>query len=190
MYPGEEFGQGDILEAGGSLLDIPGVAKAVEYVKAQVGAFFQLPQRLRAATEKSARLLSVASSKGRDLESAELVAVQKTIASLRSTYAETEKKVSWVLDQLKAAGFGALPLALVGVAIAVAGTMAYLFRATSFNESLLDKIEKKVLTPAEAAALFGKRPLLGLNLGGLFLPLALAGGAYAAYKFLGKKRAA
>lgn len=173
----------------GGITAIPGVGDAVNYIKAKVGEFFQLPARIGKAQKRAAALVDIASSKRMSTESAELLGIQGALASVKKTYNETESKLTGLLDMLKVAGFGALPLALIAVAVPIAAAMAYLFKTTSFNEKLLDKIEKKVITPKEAAELFGPKPLLGLDFGSLVIPALVVGGGLVAYKYFGRRPA-
>ncbi len=167
---------------------IPGATDAINYVKAQVGKFFQLPQRIKAAQDRATALRAAATGKGFNTEAAEAGAVQGALTSLSGTYASTEKKLTGLLDGMKAAGFGALPVALLAVAVAVAASMAYLFKTISFNESVLDKIEKKVLTPKEAQELFGKSPLLGIDVPWWLWGAGIAIGGYVLYEKFGRGR--
>jgi hypothetical protein len=160
-----------------SISAIPGVETALLTIKAQVGKFFELPLRIRRALDRAAKLQLAANTKGLSAEAAALVGLSRALESLRSLYATTEGKLRSVLDDLKTYGLGFLPIALGLAALGVAATMAYLFKTVSFQESVLDKIEKKVLTPAEAEAVFGRKPAVELNLlGGAALPVLLVAG--------------
>lgn len=168
--------------AKGALTALPGVSDAVNYVKAKVGQFFGLPARIAAASRKAEQLRQIAQNKGLSSEAAQIGAVQSALLQLQSKYTETESKVGPLLEQLKGAGFGlaVIPIAIVSAAAAVAAAMAYLFQGVSFNEDLLTKIEKKVITPQEATALFGPKPLIGIDFKSLLLPVGLlVGGAVA-----------
>lgn len=169
--------------AKGAVTALPGVSDAINYVKKQVGAFFGLPARIAAAARKAESLRQVAQNKGLTKEAAEIGAVQSALILLQGKYTETETKVGPLLEQLKGAGFGVLPvlpIALITAAAAVAAAMAYLFKGVSFNEDLLNKIERKVVTAQEAAALFGPRPIVGIDFKSLLLPAGLVvGGLFA-----------
>lgn len=166
---------------------VPGATDAINYVKAQVGKFFQLPQRIKAAQQRAQTLQAAAAGKGMSTEAGEAAAVLSALSSASGTYTSTESKLTGVLDAMKAAGFGALPVVVLGVAVAVAASMAYLFKTVSFNETVLDKIEKKVLTPKEAQELFGKTPLLGIDIPWWLWGAGIAVGGYVLYEKFGKR---
>lgn len=168
---------------GSALTSMPAVSDAVNYVKRKVGEFFGLPARIAKAARRAQELKQIAQMKNLSKEAAELGAIQSALVFLQGKYNETEAKVSPLLEQLKASGFGLaplIPIAIISAAVAVAAAMAYLFKGVSFNEQLLDKVEKKVITPAEATALFGPRPFLGIDFGKILLPAGLVvGGLFA-----------
>lgn len=155
---------------------IPGVQEAVNYIKGKVGDFFQLPSRITAGIKKAIQLNEVARAKGKSVQASEALAVKLVFDKARSSYNSLEAKLKTVLDALKSAGLGIIPFIVIGAALALAAGMALLFKTVSFNEKVLSDIENKILTPEEAAGLFGKRPWFGGLLGGLGTPLLLLGG--------------
>ena len=164
---------------------IPGVQEAVNYIKGKVGEFFQLPSRITAGIKKAIQLNEVARAKNKPGYAAEALAVKVVFDKARGTYTSLESKLKTVLDALKAAGLGLLPLIVIGAAITLAAGMALLFKQVSFSEKVLSDIENKILTPEEAAGLFGRRPLFGGLLAGLTTPIILIGGALLALMFFG-----
>ena len=164
----------------------PAFQSAVNVVKGKVGEFFQLPGRIDAAMKKANILLSQAQAKGKNLEAGEVSGLISFLNSLKSKYTSTESKLKSVLDSLKVAGLGVIPLVLVTAVIAVAASVTYLIKSIYATERALDAVEKKILSPEEANKLFGG---FGLNLGGITTPLiliAVVGIGLMAFKGRGK----
>lgn len=143
---------------------LPGVQNAIDSIKAYMGEFLGLPRRITAAMDKADRLKRLAQDKGDNTATAKVVASASALSNLRVQYAKAETKVKWLLDQLKAAGFGVLPVAVALAAVTIAGTVVYLIKSVSYQERLLADVEKG-LVPASALGAGGWAGALG-SIGG------------------------
>lgn len=162
------------------IMDFTGVQAAIDYIKAKVGAFFQLPYEYSQAKKKLPALMAAAKQKGDNTLIAKLSAIDLGVTKLQADYPATESKVKSFLDSLKAAGLGVIPLVLAGVAISVGGLVAFQLVSWGKMKTELNAIEKGLVSEG-----FFQRPLLGGM--GMTLPLLVVGGV-GVWWFLGRKR--
>lgn len=154
---------------------IPGADSAINYVKAKVGAFFQLPYEYDKARKQIPSLIEAAKAKNDTATVAQLQAIQAGINALHGSYASAEAKVKAFLDTLKEYGLGVLPLVVAGAAITVAGVVSYQLLTWAKLKAKLDAV-KQGYAPSSILS----EPLFSVGGLGLGLPvLAVVGvGAY------------
>ena len=160
------------------ITDFPSVQSAIDYVKSKVGAFFQLPYEYTKAKKRIAVALAAAKAKNDNTTIAKLNAIDMGVNNLQKGYPSTESKVKTFLDQLKAAGFGIIPLVIAGAAIVVGGAVAYQLVTWGKLNTELNAIEKGTVS-----ASFFNRPLFGLGIPTIFIVGGAAVLAYVAYGF-------
>jgi hypothetical protein len=168
---------------------VPGAENAINWVKARVGEFYQLPERISKLQDKAAKLQTVADQKKRVDQAARTFGVSTALKSSKENWATTEAKLSVLLANLKSAGLGVVvPLGIALSGIAMGGSMVYLFKTVDYQEKVLADIAKKILTPEEAARLFPA----GGSLFGFGLPVGLVMGAgaliFVGFLFLKRNR--
>ena len=154
------------------IMDFTGVQAAIDYVKAKVGAFFQLPYEYTQAKKKLPALMEAAKRKGDNTAIAKLTGIEVGVNTLQAGYPTTEKKVKTFLDSLNAAGLGFIPLVVAGAAIVVGGAVAYQLVTWGKLKTELNAIESGLVKEG-----FFSRPLLGLGGMGMILPVVAIAGA-------------
>lgn len=152
------------------ITDIPGVDTAINYIKAKVGAFFQLPYEYAQAKKKIPSLIAAAKAKGDTTSVVKLTAINSGVNSLQTGYGAIESKVKMLLDELKSLGFGILPLVVAGLAITVSGAVAYQLVSWGKLKTELNAIEKGTVGEG-----FFNKPLFGLGIP-TWIPLVAVGG--------------
>jgi hypothetical protein len=155
------------------ILDFTGAQAAINYIKAKVGAFFQLPYEFSQAKKKIPALLSAAKQKGDNTAIAKLSAIDLGVNKLQSDYPATETKVTAFLDSLKSAGLGVIPLVIAGAAIVVGGAVAYQLVTWGKMKTELNAIEKGLVPPG-----FFDQKLFGFSIP---TSLLFVGGGLAAF---------
>jgi hypothetical protein len=155
------------------IMDFTGVQAAIDYVKAKVGAFFQLPYEFSQAKKKIPALLAVAKQKGDNTAIAKLSAIHLGVNKLQADYPATETKMKSFLDSLKSAGLGIIPLVVAGAAIVVGGAVAYQLVTWGKIKTELNAIEKGLVPPG-----FFDQKLFGFSIP---TSLLLVGGGLAAF---------
>lgn len=167
---------------------IPGAEEAVNWIKARVGQFYQLPERISKLQDKASKLQAVAVQKKMADQAARTYGVSTALKALKDSWATTEAKLSALLTDMKAAGLGAVSVSMAFSAVAMGGYMTYLFTTIDYQEKVLADVAKKILTPEEAARLFPSGGSLGL---GVLIPaLGLGAAAFAGYYLLKRRRRA
>ena len=129
------------------IMDFASAEGAVNYLKAKVGAFFQLPYEYAQARKRIAAMTSVAKEKGDQTAIAKLTLINQGVSTLQGSYASIESKVKALLDQLKAYGLGFLPLLVVGAAIVAAGAVSYQLVSWGKLKTELEALEKGLPIP-------------------------------------------
>ena len=138
------------------IMDFTGVQAAIDYIKAKVGAFFQLPYEFAQAKKKIPTLLAAAKQKGDNTAIAKLSVINIGVNKLQADYPATETKVKSFLDSLKSTGLGVIPLVIAGAAIVVGGAVAYQLVTWGKMKTELNAIEKGLVGEG-----FFDRPLFG-----------------------------
>ncbi len=129
-------------------------SEAYEYIKAKLTEFRALGPKLGKMQQQTAHVINAARAVGDT----------KTEAEGRNLLAELGRlKVEWTgeMDKLRGLdipGLGAIPLAAIllasaGAIIALAASIALLFRKSTASERTLDALAAGVLSPQEAEAL-------------------------------------
>jgi hypothetical protein len=154
----------------------------VQWIKDKLGEFFALPARIAAARAKSQQLEAIATSKGATDAVQVLRDARANLDKASADQSGLQDRVRWIMEQLGKIGIHlgqVVSITIVVVAGAVAVAMAALFSNVKKQESIINAVRDKILTPAEAAdfAAKSKSPLVNLDLGKLLLPAALIGGA-------------
>ncbi len=158
----------------GLLETIPGVDTAINTIKAKVGEFLGLGIRIQNALKRAFKLNEFARQAGKNVEAGKASASIAALQKAQITFVTTESKLKQLMDGLKAAkvpGFGVLPIALGLLALTVVAGVTGLIKYVSFQEKVLDDIEKGLI-PA------GYKPsaLFGISIGGM-TPLLIGGAA-------------
>lgn len=163
----------------GDFWDLPGVKDAYDNIHAWWDEWTGIPARLSAAITEAAQLNDLARAQGK-ADAAGLVGETLAgLADLRSFYQSANDKLQGVIADLKAAGFGFLPVILAGLVVAAAAAMYYVFRKTEYYESVLSDVRAGVLTPAQGTSIVtegGAGDGSGGGSGGFGAELGKAGG--------------
>ena len=77
------------------ILDFPSIQSAIDYVKAKVGEFFQLPYQYTQAKKRITRALAAAKAKNDNVTVAKLSAIDAGVNKLQGDYGPIESKVKW-----------------------------------------------------------------------------------------------
>jgi hypothetical protein len=175
--------RGELMRHGLSgITDFPSVQSAIDYVKSKVGAFFQLPYEYTKAKKRIAVALAAAKAKNDNTTIAKLNAIDMGVNNLQKGYPSTESKVKTFLDQLKAAGFGIIPLVIAGAAIVVGGAVAYQLVTWGKLNTQLNAIEKGIVP----STFFDRQSFFGIEVPGIAIVGGIAGLAFLAYRFTKK----
>lgn len=157
---------------------------ALTYIRGNVLKFRQLGARIRALQHRAALAKPKAVAAGRPDVADSLARQIQSLGRLNSLHGSTVDKIdelNTLLAKHSIPGLGAIfvPVAAAAIAIALAGTMVYLFtesnnaeKALQLHESLLAQVKAGTLTPEEAAKLGANLPQPSQGLTGL---LAQAG---------------
>ena len=138
------------------LMDFTGAQAAIDYIKAKVGAFFQLPYEYAQAKKKIPALMAAAKQKGDNTAIAKLSVIDVGVNKLQAGYPSTESKVKTLLDAMKSAGLGVIPLVVAGLAVTVGGAVAYQLVTWGKMKTELNAIESGLVKEG-----FFSRPLFG-----------------------------
>lgn len=161
----------------------------VAYIKEQVYAFKLLPRGIR-DMERRADAVAALNDERQLVPSQAVQTVRGQIGDLHDLWTTVDSKLELLLPQLAAPGLGAIPLALAGLAAAVALGVVYIFSRYKETSLLLDAVERKVLTPAELRRLRGAGGLVPDLFGAWVMPVVLLGvGAYFVLPLLRPRRA-
>lgn len=170
-------------EGYGDIWDIPGARKAYDFVQQQLAIWASVPGRIRAALDKSAALSAIAQRQGKPALGGKAAESTRALTTLSNVWQTANEKLTGALKELKAAGFGIVPLIVAGAIIAAAGVMLYVFKNLEYNERVLSDIEKGLL-PSTAlqpgGSTFGGN--IGAAVGDVVKYAALAGVAYVGYR--------
>jgi hypothetical protein len=143
--------------------------EAVAYIKSKVGEFLGLPLRFKRAFERLARLREAAATKNDQASLLKVNVLTMGVTKLKEAYAPLERRVTSLIETLKQYGFGLLPLVVVGVAIAVAGAVAFQLTSIKKLELQIDAAEKGLKLPS-TFSFFGGGDMMS------YLPLMAVGG--------------
>jgi hypothetical protein len=151
------------------------VGDAVAWIQSQLRTWYALPARIRAARERAVRLAGIAAQRGKAAEAQRARDAAASLQSLDARHAQVSDRLRSLIAALGSVGvhLGAVPVAVLALAAAVAGAMAYVMAQVKRQEDLIAAVERGVLTPEEAAKL-GRAPLVGISIP--WVPLVLAGG--------------
>jgi hypothetical protein len=134
------------------LMQIPGAADAVNYIRQQLVKLQQVPARIQALDQGRLQLQQIATAKGQSAALIDLNALGASLPSMRDQYTATAQQLAGVLLDLNAAGFAAVPVALAASAIQAAANMAQLFARVTDREKLLGNIAGRMGVPLPAGA--------------------------------------
>jgi hypothetical protein len=134
------------------LMQIPGAADAVNYIRQQLVKLQQVPARIQALDQGRLQLQQIATAKGQSAALIDLNALGASLPSMRDQYTATAQQLAGVLLDLNAAGFAAVPVALAASAIQAAANMAQLFGRVTDREKLLGNIAGRMGVPLPAGA--------------------------------------
>lgn len=164
------------------IFDFPTAEDAVNYIKSKVGEFFGLPIRFKRALEKAARIKASAKARNDNATIAKAMSIELGVNKLKAGYPALEKRVQSLLDQLKSLGLGLIPLVVIGVAVSVAGAVAFQLTSLKRLEVELSAIEKGTVSEG----FFKGKSLFGIDLSGMMLPVAAV--AVGGFILMRKKR--
>lgn len=164
------------------------IDKIIDFFRTKLSEFYTLPSRIAASRRRAAKLREIAERKGAVASVTKISEVESNLSRLLVSHASIQSKLAAVFAKLgeygiKIGGGGTLgavpviPLAVIAAASAVAIAVAAMLADYAKQEKILNQIEAGILTPEEAKALGAGRPLLGIDLGKLALPVALYIGA-------------
>lgn len=170
----------------GDTWSIPGLREAYDFVSKQLANWATVPGRIKAAMAKATALSAAAQTQGKTALAGKASEANSALAALESVYQSTQDKISGALKDLKAAGFGVVPLIVAGVLIVAAGTMLYVFKNLEYNERVLSDIEKGILPPSSLPGGSGFGGAVGGAVGDILKWGAIAGAGYLLYKNRGK----
>lgn len=119
------------------LMNIPGAADAINYVRKQLVKLQQVPARLSALDQGRLALQKVAQQKADARALGDLNAMPQSLQDLQGLYQTAANAVASALLGLNAAGFGFVPLELAGQVIGAAANMAQLFKRLDEREKYL-----------------------------------------------------
>jgi hypothetical protein len=163
------------------------INRVIAFFREKLADFYTLPSRIMASRRRAKQLLDIAEKKGNAEAARQLAQIDSNLAVMLNRHGELQGKLAGVFAQLgqfgiKISGGGSsglgvvpvVPVAVVAAASAVAIAVAAILADYAKQEKLLKQIEAGILTPEEAKALGAARPLLGIDLGKLAVPLVLA----------------
>lgn len=167
------------------------IEKIIQFFRDKLGEFYTLPSRIAASRRRAAQLREVAARKGLAQQQTQLAAIDNKLSRMMVSHSELQGKLAAIFAKLGEFGIRipgataggtlgfvpAIPIVVVAAASGVAIAIAAMLTDYAKQERLLKQIEAGILTPEEAKELGAGRPLFGLDLGKLAVPVALAIGA-------------
>lgn len=150
---------------GPSEMDKEGAARAIQ---SDSRKFRNHGAKLRALMQRAARAKLAATAAGDEDKATQAGALVVSLGRLNHDWGQARDRLDSLLDKIPGLGIPVIPIVYGATAIALAGTMAAIFRRTTAQERLLRLIETEQLTPAEAER-------LGIEADAGTGPLALGG---------------
>lgn len=178
----------------GGFFDLPGVRDAWAYVQDKLREWSALPKKFSDLSLKAYNLSVAAKAQGKPELANKVGSVITELTNVQSLWATTNEKLAGVLRDIKAAGFGIIPVVLGVALVAGVTVMVYVFKTVGYQERVLADIEKGLLPPG-ALPSGGSDPFdfgggLGKAVGGALTPLILVGGGYLLWQMMQKKQRA
>jgi hypothetical protein len=169
----------------------------VDWFKAKLQEFYTLPARIAATRSRARAVRNLAEQKGATVAVAQLDDITRNLGRIESSHLGMQSRVADLFGKLGALGvkmpglsgysfYGepvtlgvlpAIPVAVIVAGSAIALGIAAIMADYAKQNALLAKVEQGVLTPEEAKSLGAGRPLFGIDLGKVMIPLMLIGGA-------------
>ena len=136
----------------GQIPSVGDITGATVYLQGKLNDFRALEPRL-ADMQHDAALLAAAARERDPSKVDEAMRLVESIGTLRVEHGETLDRLNSLIESVPGLGLPIIPLALAATAIAIAASMAFIFRKVSSEEAALALIEKGLLTPDEARQL-------------------------------------
>jgi len=161
---------------------------AIAQLRAQLVAFRALPNRIVRLRQRAAVVETRAAERNLSAAQLKAAAIKTALLSQLNVVNSVTRRLDSFLEQLRSIGIStawavygptslgavpAIPLALAGIAVAVAAGVGYALRAVSAQENLLSQLERGVLTADEYAKAAGGTSFFGPL--GKSLPFLVAG---------------
>lgn len=139
----------------GSFMDLPGVKDAYDFVRAQWAKWQSMPDRMAAAFAKADELTQQAQAQGRPQLASLTGEALQGLTSLRNFWNSANTKLDQAMADVKAMGFGIVPLIVGAAVLAAAGAFYYVFRQQEYYEKILTDVEHGLLTTDQVKDLPG-----------------------------------
>lgn len=162
--------------------------EAIAWLQAKIAGFFQLKADLYSQRRLAEAAFERAKRVGDTGAASKLAGLLKDIEAAIAKQEDLEGKVSGALQKaglVKGEGLGALPIVItvgaIAAVVAVGGAVVIHTQHVRQLRSELELAAKRVLTPAQIAAIKGAGPLGGLGQALASLPLLIVGGVALVY---------